>query len=384
MKVVHICLCGPVTDGWNYQDNMLTKYHRKMGNEVTIITCKSIWGKNGVLEKDTRSNYINENDIKVIRLENRIGRDVTSKFKVYKSLYKSIENEKPDILFIHGVAFLDVITIRKYLKKNNTVKVFVDNHSDFSNSATSWVSLNILHKVIWRHMAKIIEPYTEKFYGVMPARVDFLTEIYNTPKAKTELLVRGGDDEKISEVKNPQIINKLRETLNISDSDFVIVTGGKIDEAKAQTLLLMEAVKNFNDNVKLIVFGSVAESLKSKFDKLCDSNNIIYAGWVSSDDSYKYFELANLVVFAGRHSVFWEQVVAQGKPMVCKHWEGTTHIDVGGNVKFLIKDDINEIYNTISNIILDDNIYSKMKEASENRGSKRFSYKNISEKSISM
>lgn len=384
MKVVHICLCGPVTDGWNYQDNMLTKYHRKMGSEVTIITCKSIWGKNGVLEKDTRSNYINENDIKVIRLENRIGRDVTSKFKVYKSLYKSIENEKPDILFIHGVAFLDVITIRKYLKKNNTVKVFVDNHSDFSNSATSWVSLNILHKVIWRHMAKIIEPYTEKFYGVMPARVDFLTEIYNTPKEKTELLVMGGDDEKISEVKNPQIINKLRETLNISDSDFVIVTGGKIDEAKAQTLLLMEAVKNFNDNVKLIVFGSVAESLKSKFDKLCDSNNIIYAGWVSSDDSYKYFELANLVVFAGRHSVFWEQVVAQGKPMVCKHWEGTTHIDVGGNVKFLIKDDINEIYNTISNIILDDNIYSKMKEASENRGRKRFSYKNISEKSISM
>ena len=122
MKVVHICLCGPVTDGWNYQDNMLTKYHRKMGNEVTIITCKSIWGKNGVLEKDTRSNYINENDIKVIRLENRIGRDVTSKFKVYKSLYKSIENEKPDILFIHGVAFLDVITIRKYLKKNNIAR----------------------------------------------------------------------------------------------------------------------------------------------------------------------------------------------------------------------------------------------------------------------
>ena len=72
----------------------------------------------------------------------------------------------------------------------------------------------------------------------------------------------GGDDEKISDVKNPQIINKLRETINISDSDFVIVTGGKIDEAKAQTLLLMEAVKNFNDNVKLIVFGSVADVYK--------------------------------------------------------------------------------------------------------------------------
>ena len=86
MKIVHICLCGPVTDGWNYQDNMLTKYHRKMGNEVTIITSQSIWGKNGKLEIDTRSTYINENDVKVIRLRYKLGKDVTSKLKMYKDL----------------------------------------------------------------------------------------------------------------------------------------------------------------------------------------------------------------------------------------------------------------------------------------------------------
>ena len=32
MKVVHICLGGPVTDGWNYQDNLLTKYMKKNGH----------------------------------------------------------------------------------------------------------------------------------------------------------------------------------------------------------------------------------------------------------------------------------------------------------------------------------------------------------------
>lgn len=383
MKIVHICLCGPVTDGWNYQDNMLTKYHRKMGNEVTIITCQSVWGSNGDLEIDNRSVYINENDVKVIRLKNKIGKNVNSKLKVYKDLYKNIEMEDPDILFIHGVGFLDIITIKRYLKTNNNVRVFVDNHCDFSNSATSWISLNILHKGLWRNMTKIINPYTEKFYGVMPARVDFLIDIYNAPKEKTELLVMGGDDEKIAEARNPLIIEELRDSLNINKNDFIIITGGKIDEAKAQTLLLMEAVKKINrDDVKLIIFGSVVERLKDKFMKLCDNNIIKYVGWISSDESYKYFELSDLVVFPGRHSVFWEQVVAQGKPMICKYWEGTTHVDVGGNVRFILKDDIDEIYSIILGIVKNKNNYIEMKKVSEYKGSKEFSYRNIASKSI--
>ena len=34
--------------------------------------------------------------------------------------------------------------------KNPNVKIFVDNHADFSNSATNWLSLEILHKKIWK------------------------------------------------------------------------------------------------------------------------------------------------------------------------------------------------------------------------------------------
>ena len=44
MKIVHICLAGPFTDGWNYQDNMISKYHKKMGFDVTVIA--SQWIRN--------------------------------------------------------------------------------------------------------------------------------------------------------------------------------------------------------------------------------------------------------------------------------------------------------------------------------------------------
>lgn len=385
MKIVHICLCGPVTDGWNYQDNMLTKYHKKLGYDVTMITSQWIWGKDGKLEKINKLQYINSDDVKVVRLPIKGKDNFLRKFKRYEGLKDTLIRENPDILFIHNVSFIDIDTIVSYLKVHKKVKVFIDNHSDFSNSATNWISKNVLHKVIWRKIVNKIEPYTEKFYGVIPARVEFLNDIYRLPKEKTELLVMGADDEKIEEAKNEEVVTKIKTELNLNESDFVIITGGKIDEAKSQTLLLMEAVKKFKRNdIKLIIFGSVAESLKNKFMDLCDGNKIKYIGWINSNDSYKYFEIADLVVFPGRHSVFWEQVVAQGKPMICKYWKGTTHIDIGGNVKFLYQDNSIEIYNVIKEIIENERDYIKMKEISETMGSEEFSYKNIAKKSICM
>ncbi len=48
------------------------------------------------------------------------------------------------------------------------------------------------------------------------------------------------------------------------------MSGGKIDHAKQQTLLLMEAVKELSHKfpVKLIVFGSVSNELKDEVNKL--------------------------------------------------------------------------------------------------------------------
>ena len=41
----------------------------------------------------------------------------------------------------------------------------------------------------------MINPYVNKFYGVLPARVDFLINEYKLPKNKVELLVMGADDD---------------------------------------------------------------------------------------------------------------------------------------------------------------------------------------------
>ena len=52
--------------------------------------------------------------------------------------------------------------------------------------------------------------------------------------------------------------------------------------------------------------------------------------------------------------MFWEQVVAQGIPMVVKYWEGTTHIDLKGNVEFLYNDSEEGIEKVLKEIIFNE------------------------------
>lgn len=380
MRILHVCLGNFYIDNYTYQENLLPKYHKKLGYDVKIVASTLSFDENGKGCNIKAKKYINENGIEVTRLnyKNLLFKKLGKFLRVYSGFKQYLNKCKPDIIFIHGCQFNDIRLIRDYAKKNNVV-IYVDNHADFSNSARNIFSKLILHKLMWRKCAKIIEPYTTRFYGVLPARVDFLKDIYKIPNNKVNLLVMGADDELVNECNNKEEIINLRKKLKIKENDFVIITGGKIDMAKLQILTLMKTIKKF-DNIKLIIFGSIINELKETFNSLL-SDNIIYVGWLNSIDTYKYISLANLVVFPGRHSVLWEQTVAQGKPMVVKYWKGTTHIDLGGNVKFLYEDSEEEMYSLLDQII-NKNDYVSMNKIAKSNKKNSFLYSEIAKTSI--
>ena len=380
MRILHVCLGCFYIDNYTYQENLLPKYHKKLGYDVKIVASTLSFDENGNACNIKAKKYINENGIEVTRLnyKNLLFKKLGKFLRVYSGFKQYLDKCKPDIIFIHGCQFNDIRLIRDYAKKNNIV-IYVDNHADFSNSARNIFSKLILHKLMWRKCAKIIEPYTTRFYGVLPARVDFLKDIYKIPNNKVNLLVMGADDELVNECNNKEEIINLRKKLKIKENDFVIITGGKIDMAKLQILTLMKTIKKF-DNIKLIIFGSIINELKETFNSLL-SDNIIYVGWLNSTDTYKYISLANLVVFPGRHSVLWEQTVAQGKPMVVKYWKGTTHIDLGGNVKFLYEDSEEEMYSLLDQII-NKNDYVSMNKIAKSNKNNSFLYSEIAKTSI--
>lgn len=386
MKVLHLCLGSFYPDNYSYQENMLPKFHKKLGCDVEVIASTQSFDEYGkTCYLSNCGSYYNEYDIYVTRLPFKSTNRIWKKLKRYCGTYDAIDNASPDIIFIHGGQFLDIDKVVEYLKTHPNVTVYVDNHADFSNSATNWFSKYILHKIIWRHTEHLIEPYTKKFYGVLPIRVEFLKNIYRLPAEKCELLVMGADDELVEYAKNTNARKRIREKYGIRDNDFLIMTGGKIDQWKTQTLLLMQAVRNINQsNIRLIVFGSVTQELMDSVKSLADGSIVQYIGWILSNDSYDLFESADLVVFPGRHSVMWEQVTGQGKPMIVKDWPGTHHIDLGGNVRFLKEDSIVEIQSEIERIIENPAEFERMKSVAQEKGMYVFSYKEISKRAIGL
>ncbi len=384
MKIVHVCLIGTFTDGRNYQENMLSKFHKKLGADVTVLTSKWIQSDDGRPHKiDPRDTYIDANGVRIIRLPMKGREYLYKKFKRYVGVYETLEKEAPDFLFIHGVASLECRALVRYLKKHPGVRACADNHADFSNSATNFLSRRILHGIVWKFCAKSLVPVVEKFYGVMPARVDFLVDVYGLPKDRCELLVMGGDDDLAAAARQPGVAEEIRRRYGIDEKDFLIITGGKIDAWKTQTLLLMQAVREIEDpRLRLIVFGSVTADLKEKVDALVDGKKVQYIGWVQGTESYRYFAAADLAVFPGRHSVFWEQVAAQGVPMLCKDWPGTHHVDAGGNVGFLTRDSADEIRERILALLEDPAAYASMKEIAMTKGTETFSYGKIAKKCV--
>jgi len=381
VKIVHVCLLSSFTDGWNYQDNLLTKYHRRLGHEVSVIASTQAWDDSGKKTNLPAGITVNPEGIRIIRLETRKSR-INSRLNRYEGLYSAIESEKPDVLFIHNCQYPDADVLARYLKKHKT-RAYVDNHADFANSAQGWLSRNILHKLLWRHCAQLLKPHVRKFYGVLPSRVDFLRDVYRTPTDKTELLVMGTDDELADAAEKNGTGEAIREKYGIADDDFLIMTGGKIDMNKLGMLHLMEAVQKLDmDKLRLIVFGSVAPELKEKLEALCDGKKVQYIGWVNAKDTYGYFAAADLVCFPCLHSVFWEQAAGQGKPLLVRSMDGFRHVDLGGNTAFIDEISVEGISRCIREIAGDENRYAEMKRVAEEKGRSVFSYSNIAKRSL--
>ena len=379
--ILNICLNSPYSEGLSYQDNLLPKYQRRLGFDVVVFTSTYGFGTSGVIEHIGEEDYTSSDNVRIVRMENDQRKPPTYRFKTFRRLYKDIEAVRPDIIFLHGLQMRDSATIARYISKHHQVKLYVDNHADYSNSATSWLSKHVLHNVLWRHQAKQLEPFTERFWGVLPARVDFLIENYRLPRDRCDLLIMGADDDEVQRADCPAVRKTTRYRVGFTEDDFVIVTGGKIDAAKCQTLDLMKAVVALRGRIKLLVFGPVAKDMKREFEALLVEGVVAYVPWASSSESYDYFSAADLVCFPGRHSVYWEQAAAMGKPMLVKDWPGTHHIDSDGSVMFLASTDSDTLTSVLDEIQSDGSWLMEAREKARS-GSSRFLYSKIALRSV--
>lgn len=387
-KIVHVVIACFYKEGMGYQENLLPAKHRQLGYDTVIVS----YDRYGTYEKHGIEQfpyeYTNDRGVRTVILPKNhsllahlpiIG---TYAYRT-EGLYGFLKKEKPSIIFVHGIGSPDHREVVQYVKKNPAVKLFVDNHNDYYNAPMNSFWSKFFLYTLERPLTRLMSKYAEMMWGVTPWRVDFLIKVFGAPKDKVSLLVMGGDEDKIDWSNRDNIRKQVRRQYGIPEAAFLIITGGRIDKTKNIDQLI-EAVLNLKNGEKLylLVFGNPQQDMKDFFRNRWPSN-IILAGWVDSDAVYPLFLASDLAVFPGTHSVLWEQACSAGIPCLFKDWNGGfSHVDVGGNCKFLTDVSENGLCEVIVELITNPEQLQKMREVAETIARPYFSYKEIAKRSI--
>lgn len=381
MKILHVCLASFYIDNYSYQENILPKMHKKQGHDVRILASTETYVNGVTLGYTEPEEFINENGIKVSRIPyvKWLPHFLGKKLRVYPKVEKKLNEFLPDLIFLHDVQFLSIRQIIQYAKKNK-VRIIADGHADYGNSAKTLMS-KILHKFIYAPVIRKVEPYIEKFYGTLPARVDFMKQMYKLPPGKIDFLPMGVDDERSAEVICENTRADIRRIINVENDDILLITGGKLDSNKESILDVLEIVANLNQsNLKIVFFGSVANQYKARFVHVVKNKNVINVGWLEPKDFYQYIAASDLGIFLGLHSVLWEEAVGLGIPCLFRDIDGAHHIDVNGNCRF-INDLRKESITTLLLEIVKTDVLINMKNKAQ-IAKNNFLYSEIAKKAI--
>ena len=384
MKIVHVCLTNAVVNkDYAYQENLLSKYHSKLGHQVSIIapTYSEYEKKTGRIISETPGTEIINDGIELIRLRPALPCSLNQHIHIFMGLGRVIEKKKPDLIFVHGVSSLNYRFFCKYKRNNPSVSIVYDNHADLNNSKKNAISYNYSRYIVKNLVVRKLINTSDYFYGVTPARCDYLKDMYGVPENKIHLLPLGADDEEMQFDNREEIRKEVREKYGITSEDFLIVTGGRIDPLKNIHVLASAVSKIDNKHIKLLVFGSIQDDLKDIFESL-KSDRILCIGWVPSNDVYRYFYAADFVMFPGLHSVLWEQAVASKVPCAFSRIKGFEHIDIGGNCILMDGKNADYYQNVIERLYTNRSFYSDLVNKAKTLNSRQFLYSQIAKKII--
>lgn len=384
-KIAHIMMESPFRIGMGYQENFLTIKHLQLGFEVHVISVCD-----GTVMPDNANRpliHITDEGIPVHYLANN--RSIMRKIPfvvgwIYSSigLKQKLKEIQPDIIFMHGICRIDNLSVIKYCKQHPNVALYADNHSDYYNTPVDTLRVKSFRYGVGRFMGALLNKYARRVWGVTPWRVKYQEEVYGIKPSKSSLLVMGGDEAKIKWDDRKAVRASIRSSLNIPQSSFVIITGGKIDKTKNIHHLLNAVARNTQEDIHIIIFGRFERDM-DEYARTINDTRIHNVGWITPTEANDYYLASDLACFPGTHSVLWEQACACGVPAIFKDWDGGfAHVDVSGNCLFIKNVTEDKIDEELHRIINSKDVYENMREIAETKARKVFSYIDIAKRSI--
>ncbi len=176
-------------------------------------------------------------------------------------------------------------------------------------------------------------------------------------------------------------VNEFKSQLGIEENDFVFVFAGRLVQDKGinELVTAFVSLSKLNSNCKLLLVGSLETELDPLFSntiqKINSHPSIICVGW--QDDIRPYFSISNVLVFPSYREGFPNVVLqagAMGLPSIVTNINGCNEIieDQNNGLIIPVKKEI-ELEKAMQRILLDNDLYSKLKNNSREQIVSRYS-----------
>lgn len=339
MKIVHVSLCSyPYISSWGYQENHLIEAHHRAGHEVTEITTAYIppnYKEHVLLEESLqKGECVDEYGTKIIRLSYKYKWPLFLQYRirVFEDFYQTLENENPDVLFVHDLQFMDLFAVKKYARTHPKCLIKCDIHVSEVNSANNLLSKVILHKFFYRWIIRSNYAIFHTIYYIADGCKEFFQKYYgiSDKDVHMEELLLGGEVFGTRErAKRREIV---RKSLGLSDNEVMLLHTGKLEKGKRTHDLLEAFFKTDNRNWKLYIIGSIPESQREQIERdLARDTRVRFLGWKSADEIRSYLCAADLYLQPGTQSSTLQTAVCCGCPCILnfdRHTQGGGYCNI--------------------------------------------------------
>lgn len=304
MKIIHCCFSCFYIDGYNYQENMLVREHVRAGHEVIVLASTENYDEKGHLTYGDSKTYLGSDGAIVIRFPYRnFGLHVLmKKIRAYPGVYQKLCEINPDLIIFHGACAWELLTVLNYKKNNPKVKLYLDSHEDFNNSARGFLSKYILHFLFYRPIFKKSIPYVEKVLCISIETINFIENFYGCPKNKVEYFPLGGFIFNDLDYRTNRL--SIREKYNIPNDSIVFFQSGKFDKNKKLTQALTAFHKlPYAKNIKYLVAGVLHDDISAEVEVLLSKDDrISFLGWKNAQELMQLLCAADVYVQPGSQS----------------------------------------------------------------------------------
>lgn len=344
MKI--LMLCEFYDESLEFQENLLVKYYRRHGHEVTVITSTfdSVFDYyNDRYDPAKPGRTYADHGARIVKLPYRY--NLLNRLRAYTRIDRLLDEAQPDLIYVHDI-MPNLPEAIAYLKRHPKCRMILDYHADYSNSGKNWLSLKVLHGVLRKWFLDRARPHLSRIFPVVPASAVFLNEVYGVPHEEMEVLPLGADMDTVRRIRAEGGRDELRRSLGIGSSDIVIFTGGKMTSYRRTEVLFAAVDQLRRYPIKVVVVGDSdagGGDYKARLrDLTAARDDIVFTGWLGKDDVYRHLAMSDLAVFPAGQSIMWQQAIASGLPLIVGDVgsQDISYLNLADNIVILPHDEI--------------------------------------------